>query len=125
HLDDRAEAAVERAAARGLDHVHLPAEEGVAVEHARVAPGQTQRSVGERLDGPVGVVVEAALRVPPAQAADPFEARPALERAQQLVEGRLALAADDEVDGGLRPRPGLRSEARVVAAGDDARGGTE
>ena len=35
HLDDRAEAAVEGAAARGLDDVDLPAEQRVAGEHAR------------------------------------------------------------------------------------------
>ena len=40
HLDDRAEAAIEGAAARGLDHVDLPAQHGVAAEHAGVALGQ-------------------------------------------------------------------------------------
>ena len=38
HFDDRAEAAVEGAAARRLDDVHLPAEHGVAGQHTRVAP---------------------------------------------------------------------------------------
>ena len=40
HLDDRAEAAVVGAAARGLDDVDRPAEEGVAGQDARGAVGQ-------------------------------------------------------------------------------------
>src|SRR5580704_10272684 len=37
HFDNRAEAAVEGAPARGLDHVDLPAEERVAAKHPHVA----------------------------------------------------------------------------------------
>jgi len=39
HLDDRAETAVERAAARRLDNIDLPAEHSVSLEDSRVAPG--------------------------------------------------------------------------------------
>ena len=48
HLDDRAEAAVERAAARGLDDVDRAAEQRVAAQHARAAVRQPQRVVLER-----------------------------------------------------------------------------
>ena len=40
HFDDRAEAAIEGAAARGLHHVDLPPHHGVAVQHAGAALGQ-------------------------------------------------------------------------------------
>ncbi len=39
HLDDGAEAAIEGAAARGLDHINWPAHHGVVVQHPRVALG--------------------------------------------------------------------------------------
>ena len=40
HLDDGAEAAIEGAAARRLDHVDRPSHHGVVVQYARVALGQ-------------------------------------------------------------------------------------
>src|SRR5207247_8591609 len=95
----------------------------VACEDAGVAPGEAQRSLRQALDGAVGIVVEAALLVAPAQAADPPVAVAALERAQQVAEGRLTLATDDEVDAEFRRCPGVGSETRIVAADDDAGGG--
>ena len=56
HLDDRAEAAVEGAAARRLDDVDRPAEQRVAAEHARAAVGQPQRAVASAVDRPGRVV---------------------------------------------------------------------
>ncbi len=47
-----------------------------------------------------------------------------LERAQQLTERDLALAPHDEVDAAVGVLGvGFGSEARILAAGDDARGG--
>jgi hypothetical protein len=46
HLDYRAEAAVEGAAARGLDHVDLPAEEHVAAEHPHVTSRRPDHIAG-------------------------------------------------------------------------------
>ena len=120
HLDDRAEAAVEGAAARGLDDVDLPAEHRVAGEHAR-ARGSAARSSPSSTD---------ADRPRPGCGGTPSPSRndspatstaavAALERAQQLAERQLAFAADDEVDAERRVRPRLRRQARVVAADDD------
>ena len=105
HRDDRAEAAVEGAAARGLDDVDRLAEQRVAGEHARLALRQAQRVVLERPDRPRRVVAEAVLG-PERQACDAVERPAALERTQQLREGLLALARHHEVDAGLLPRPG-------------------
>jgi hypothetical protein len=45
--DNRAKAAVEGAAVRGLDHVDLPAEERVAAKHPHVAPRRPDLAVLE------------------------------------------------------------------------------
>ena len=52
HLDDRAEAAVVGAAARRLDDIDGPAEEGVAAEHARGTIRQRDRPVVQTADVP-------------------------------------------------------------------------
>ena len=62
HLDDRAEAAVVGAAARGLDDVDLPAEQRVAVEHARGAIGQLQPFVSSRITGRSGLCTKPVRR---------------------------------------------------------------
>ena len=59
HLDDRAEAAVERAPARGLDHVHRIAEERVALQHAR-GPSRDGERLVEPMRGRACVVVDDA-----------------------------------------------------------------
>ena len=60
HLDDRAEAAVEGAAARGLDHVHLPAQQRVArAARARRGAAGLSSPSSRRRTGAVGVGVEA------------------------------------------------------------------
>src|SRR5690349_4768290 len=41
HFDDGTESTIEGATARGLDHVHLAAHHGVAIEDARIALGKT------------------------------------------------------------------------------------
>ena len=120
HLDDRAEAAVVGAAARGLDDVHLAAEQRVAAEHARGAVRQPQRLGREPRDRPVGVVHEAVRASGTTGRRSPSSGAFRFERAQQLAERLLAFAADDELDvvaGLVR----TRREARVVAADDDAR----
>jgi len=65
HLDDRAEAAVERAPARCLDDVHAPAEHRVAGQHPGRAVRRSDRSLLDRRDGPTRRAAEAALLAKP------------------------------------------------------------
>ena len=63
HLDDRAEAAVERAAARGLDDIDRTSHHGVAGEHAPArAGGRTSPSIQRRYRAR-GVALEAVGRI--------------------------------------------------------------
>ena len=75
HLDDRAEAAVERAAARGLHDVDLASEQRVAAEHAGRAVRRPDRR--RRSDWPTGAigVVEELVAVAERQAGDLRRAR--------------------------------------------------
>ena len=121
HLDDRAEAAVVGAAARGFDDVDLAAEQRVAAEHARAAIGQLRASSDfERRDRTIRVVHE-PLAAPVRQPGDRVRRRPPdLERPQQFPERELAFAAHQELDRRAR-FVGFGREARIVAAGDDSR----
>ena len=70
HLDDRAEAAVERAPARGLDHVHRIAEERVPLQHAR-GPSRDGERLVEPMRGRACVVVDdGAVGGPPGEPGD-------------------------------------------------------
>ena len=126
HLDDRAEAAVERAAARGLDDVDRAAHHRVAGEHAGGAVRQP-----DRVRPRARHVARCGLRRKPSPVAEPeagdrrSSGRPALERAEQLAERQVAFAADDHVDAERRIRPRVRREARIVAADDDPDVGRE
>src|SRR5439155_12016421 len=91
HAGDRAEGAGERAAARGRHRDDAP----------WLPPGD-ERVVGDRIDveirdlGALRVAHDATV-LPVAQVLDLLEALAALDRVDQLHEGKLALAADDEV----------------------------
>ena len=123
HLDDRAEAAAEGAAARGLDDVDLPAEERVAAEHPHVAPRRPDLAVVEAAHAARWVVVE-SVDASVGKARNVVVSALRLERAQQLTERDLALAPHDEVDHAVRVLDvGLGSQARIIAADDDARAG--
>src|SRR5215510_1734437 len=61
HLDDRAEAAIERAAARGFHHVDLAPQELVALQNARIALRRPDLAVDETVDRTVRIVVEGAV----------------------------------------------------------------
>jgi hypothetical protein len=123
HLDNRAEAAVECAAARGFDHVDLPAEERVAAKYPHVAPRRPDLAVLKAAHAPRGVVAE-SVGASVGQARNLVVSAPCLEPTQQLTERDLPLAPHDEVDSAIRVLGiGLGSEARVVAAYDDARAG--
>ena len=110
HLDDRAEAAVEGAAARCFDHVDLASEQRIALEHARAAIGQLERLRREVRDHrrsglwrkPSGVAIR--------QSGDARQVAMMLERAQQLAQRVLAFAANEAIDRRAhrhrRPAPG-------------------
>ena len=119
HLDDRAEAAVEGAPARGLDDVHRPAEQRVAVRHARRRFGQRQRFSREPGHRAIGVVHQHAVAARRRGRRWPRGRRPAPARAA-APERVLALAPHHEstLGAGL---VGIRREARIVTAGDDVR----
>ena len=119
HLDDRAEAAVERAAARRFDDVDLASEERVALEHARAAVGQANRVGGQAENGARRVADPGPGR-PVRQAGDPAKILAPFEFPQQLAERVLPLAAHDELDV-LAPFVRVRREAGVVPADDDPR----
>ena len=119
HLDDRAEAAVERAAARGLDDIHLAAEHRVAAEHARGAVRQGDLLSRQPAHRPVRVVDG-----PPTRSRHD---RPAMRssgarRSRARSSSRnvgLAFPAHDRVDAGVRVGVSVGGQARVVAADDD------
>ena len=99
HLDDRAEAAVERAAARGFDDVDRPAEQRVAVSTRASRFGSRSGSDASGITGRAGMWRTRPSAVRNDSPAMPAKrSRPFFERAQQLAERLLAFAADDEVD---------------------------
>src|SRR5262245_19285080 len=59
HLDDRAEAAIVGASARGFDHIHLPPENRVAFEHPSIAIGQIYLTAFETIHWSLRIVIEA------------------------------------------------------------------
>ena len=124
HLDDRAEAAIERAAARGFHHVDRPAEKLVALKDAGASIRWPDLAVGQTVDRTIRVVVEGAAH-PVREPGDAVESAASLERPHQLAEGQLALAAHDEVDRRRAVGVGLGGEARIVAADGDPHVGAE
>jgi hypothetical protein len=125
HLDDRAEAAIERTAPRRLDDIDLPSNHRVPRQDARAPIGQADVAAGERRDGPIRVGHE-RLTTAVREARDAVVTAIGLDRAQQVPKRDLALASHDEVCAGLWRRViGLRGQAGVVAAHDDVRLGSE
>ena len=118
HLDDRAEAAVVRAAARRLDDVDRPADERVARQDAGVAVGQRHLLAGEAADRPVRRP-DHGRALPVGQPGDAAQVAAGLERAQELAKRQIALAAHDDVDVPGRILVDVRGQARVVAADDN------
>ena len=118
HLDDRTEAAIERAPARRLDHVHVAAHHRIAGQHARGPIWRLQRSVLNGRDGSRRGLLK-AVRVTKPESCHPIEGGPLVERPDELPERQLALSANDCIDaeGGMCPR--FRCEARVIASDDD------
>src|SRR5713101_3487664 len=96
HFNDRAETAVVGAAARSLDHIHLAAQQCVALEHAGVTVGRADLIVFQPMYRPVGIVeppITGAVR----KTADPTEISALLHRAQKFAKSNLAFAAHDEI----------------------------
>ena len=121
HLDDRAEAAVVRAASRRLDDVDGPAHHGVAREHAcgpirqahvaGLEPGDRTRRVAHESAGP-----------PIREPVDAGRRAACLERAHQLSECDVAFAVHDDVHARSGVDVSLRREARIVPAHHHCRG---
>ncbi len=121
HLDDRAEAAVVRAAPRRLDDVHGIAEEGVAPQHAGAAVGQLQRVVESMRRRPVRIRDDIAAGRSPGQAGNDAQRRvaaPELQRPQQFAERCFALAAHHGVYT-LLSHPRVGRKTGIVTTGDD------
>src|SRR5208282_1102901 len=99
HLDDGTETAIVGAAARGLDYVHLPAEQRISLEHACIAVRRADFAVFEPVRRPVGVVHPAlavsvsASATSVREATDPVDTRSLLDCSQQFAERDFPLAA--------------------------------
>ena len=124
HLDDRAEAAVEGASARGFHHIHPAPQHGIAAEDTGVALGQTDFIALERMHGARRVLMP-AIRGVIRQPLNRSKALAAFERAQQLAEGNLAFAADNVIDAASGFHIGFGREAGIVAAHDDVNAGPQ
>ncbi len=133
HLDDGAEAAIEGAAARGLDHVDRPAQHVIAREDAGAAVRQSDITAFEGMDGAVGIgkpigcnrVVGKSLSRnlgesgAPGEPRDVPESAVALDGASEFAEGEFAFAANDEIDAS-HFHVGIGCEAGVIAPYNDA-----
>src|SRR5579862_3969026 len=96
HFDDRAETAIVSAAARGLNHIHLASEQGIAFEHPGCAVGQTDLVVVESMYRPGGVMgpaIAGTVRKP----GDLVEIPGLLQGTQKFTESDLTFAAHDEI----------------------------
>ena len=123
HLDDRAEAAVVGATARGLDDVDRPAHQRIAAEHAGAAVGEAQRVGREPRDG-TGGVRNKSVRCPECEPGDAVERSSGFERSKQFRQRSFAFAADDHVVIAARDVR-VRGEAWIVAAHDDLHAGSQ
>src|SRR5215467_10103737 len=120
HLDDRAEAAVERATAGRLHDVYLPADHGVARENASIPIGTPDLTAFQTCHGPVGVVEKATI----AAIGQTWNVRIvaiALDRPDQVPEGDLPFAPDQEIRRLTNPRIRLGRQTRIIAAHGDPR----
>ena len=109
HLDDRAEAAIERAPPRSLDDVDLLAEEGIALQHPRPPVRQAERVRGEAENRPGRVAHDApvgSVRQPghPPEVPAPFEFP------QQFAPGKVRIRCENQAFV-LRPSPFRRCDS--------------
>src|SRR5262245_11366922 len=121
HLDNRAEAAVEGAAARGFNDIHLSPEYRVAAQHTCRAPWKRHRAVLDWRDGARTALPETVAIAEP-EAINPIERCAGVERAYQLPKRQLSFAANDCIDADRRIGPRLGREAGVVTAHDNKGG---
>src|ERR1017187_9263682 len=113
HFDDRAETAIESAAARGLDHVNLPAHHGVTTEHSRLAIGQLDLVTFKRVHGPRDVLAPACTFAI-SQPGNVLKAVSRLDGAQQFAKGQFALAAHNEIYASSPLPIGIGGKAGIV-----------
>src|SRR5215469_4082753 len=125
HSDDRAEAAIEGTATRGLDHVDWLAQHGVALEHARATFGKAYVAVVKSVHRPLRIVPPITGWLAVRQSADGFKCPAVLQSAYQLAKGHFAFAADDEIHPGSGCHIGIRRQARIVASNHDSYVGPE
>jgi hypothetical protein len=120
HFNDRTEAAIKRATARGFDHVDGPANHGVALQHPCRAIRQADLVLFEALSRG-GRIVNELLPSAEGEAGNGFEIATVFKGAQQLSKGRLTFSANHKVD----ERPivigiFIRRETGVVSAKHDS-----
>src|SRR5262249_31785788 len=115
HLDDRAEAAIEGAPARGLDYINLSPQHGVAIEYSSAAVGQLDLVTIQAVDCTSAVVMP-AISLAVRQSNDPIACAAVLNRAQQLSKCDFPLAADDKIHARIRCRICLRRKAGIISA---------
>ena len=119
HPPDRAEGAGQRAAAGGLGDVEGTVEVEGAVPGARLAARQRHRV---ELEQGAVLVVTVARRAPPRETGNRREVeRPARQPVDELPEGELTLAADDEVEEMAVARAHLVGEDGGVVAPEEVK----
>src|SRR5262249_12011012 len=114
HRDDRAETAIEGAAARSFDHVDWLAQHGVSLEHARAAFGKAYVAVVKSVHRPLRIVPPITGGLAVRQSADGFKCPAVLQRAYQLAKGHFAFAADDEIHSRSTRHISVRRQPRIV-----------
>ena len=121
HLDDRTETAVERAAARGLDDVHLPPEQRVALTaRARHGSAAAAASIASRRTGRSGLCSE-AVAGSIATGRRPSRTRRRRSSARSSSHSVCSPSPRTMKSTSGQARIGVGRQARIVAADDDSR----
>src|SRR6266478_8379437 len=118
HLDDRAEAAVERAPPGRLHDVHLAANHGIARENAGIPIGRLDLTAFQTCYGTVGIVEKAAIHTI-GQTWNVRVVGMPLDRPDQVTEGHLPFAPNQEIWRLKSARVRFGRQTRIIAPHDD------
>src|ERR1700758_589080 len=119
HFDDRAETAIIGTAAPCLYPVDGAAEQSVAFQNTRGAIGRPDFAIFEPADRTIRIVNPTGANLV-GKAADPIEATPHFQSAQEFAKCELTLSPHDEVQCHFLVR--FARKTRIVAADYDADG---
>src|SRR6266567_8842024 len=97
HLDDRAETTIVSAAPRSLNDIDLAPEEGISLEHTRIAIRRPDFAILRPVRRP-GRIVRPAFTIVIGKAADRLETPASLNRAQQFAKRNFPFAAHQVID---------------------------